>query len=91
MHRQEAPTSISDPVDPTGAGDAFAAGFLHGIHRIRGKSDIGDDDSSILRSGLFHGCLLGTACVMKEGASTPATSGAIEALIQKSSPAGEMS
>ena len=91
VHRQEAPTSISDPIDPTGAGDAFAAGFLHGIHRFRGESEIGDDDSSILRSGLFHGCLLGTACVMKEGASTPATSGEIEALIQKSSPAGEMS
>ena len=91
VHHQEAPVNISDPIDPTGAGDAFAAGFLHGIHRLREESEIGDDDSSILRSGLFHGCLLGTACVMKEGASTPATSGEIEALIQKSSPAGEMS
>ena len=91
VHHQEAPVNISDPIDPTGAGDAFAAGFLHGIHRLREESEIGDDDSSILRSGLFHGCLLGTACVMKEGASTPATSGEIEALIQKSSPAWEMS
>lgn len=89
VHRQEAPVNISDPVDPTGAGDAFAAGFLHGIHRLRGESEIGDDDSSILRSGLFHGCLLGTSCVTREGASTPATSDELEALIQKSSSAGK--
>ena len=91
VHRQEAPANISDPVDPTGAGDAFAAGFLHGIHRLRGESSEIGDDSSILRSGLFHGCLLGTSCVMKEGASTPATSDELDALMQKSAEAGEMS
>jgi sugar/nucleoside kinase (ribokinase family) len=86
--RQKAPVDISDPVDPTGAGDAFAAGFLYGIHRHCAAAESEVTDDSLLRNGLFHGCLLGTSCVMKEGASTPASSDEIETLIQMSSAAG---
>ena len=42
--RQKAPVGLTDPVDPTGAGDAFAAGFLHGIHSSSGSTN--DNNSS---------------------------------------------
>ncbi|CAJ1955749.1 unnamed protein product [Cylindrotheca closterium] len=31
LARQEAPTSVENPLDPTGAGDAFISGFLYGL------------------------------------------------------------
>ena len=83
--RQKAPVDLADPVDPTGAGDAFAAGFLHGIHGRSGSSIESEVADSLLRSGLFYGCTIGTSCVMKEGASTPASSEEIDALIKVSS------
>ena len=82
---QKAPVNLTDPVDPTGAGDAFAAGFLHGIHSSSGSSTGSEVADSLLRSGLFYGCTIGTSCVMKEGASTPASSEEIDALIKVSS------
>lgn len=83
--RQKAPVDLADPVDPTGAGDAFAAGFLHGIRSSSGSSAESEVADSLLRSGLFYGCTIGTSCVMKEGASTPASSEEIDALIKVSS------
>lgn len=77
--------ALADPVDPTGAGDAFAAGFLHGIYSSSGSSTGSEVAGSLLRSGLFYGCTIGTSCVMKEGASTPASSEEIDALIKVSS------
>ena len=83
--RQKAPVDLADPVDPTGAGDAFAAGFLHGIHGRSGSSIESEVADSLLRSGLFYGCTIGTSCVMKEGASAPASSEEIDALIKVAS------
>ena len=83
--RQEVPVELTDPVDPTGAGDAFAAGFLHGIHSSSGSGVESKAADSHLRSGLFYGCTIGTSCVMKEGASAPASSEEIDALIKVSS------
>lgn len=83
--RQKAPVDLADPVDPTGAGDAFAAGFLHGIRSSSGSSAESEVADSLLRSGLFYGCTIGTSCVMKEGASTPASSEEIDALIKVAS------
>ena len=84
--RQKSPSiDLADLVDPTGAGDAFAAGFLHGIHSRSGSSTGSEVADSLLRSGLFYGCTIGTSCVMKEGASTPASSEEIDALIKVSS------
>jgi sugar/nucleoside kinase (ribokinase family) len=52
-------------VDTTGAGDAFAAGFLYGHHL---KSHGGDDD---VESALAWGCAMGSASVTVVGASVP--------------------
>jgi len=88
-HTQKAPMTFEDPVDPTGAGDAFVSGFLHGIYHGtttgstgRGSVSSGDDDEgTLLASGLLHGCVLGTSCVMRQGASVPASKDEIDALV----------
>lgn len=46
-------------VDATGAGDAFAAGFVHGLKSTRGS----------LRAALKLGCAAGATCVANKGAS----------------------
>ncbi|KAJ8601384.1 hypothetical protein CTAYLR_004985 [Chrysophaeum taylorii] len=48
-------------VDATGAGDAFAAGFLHGLAASGGS----------LRAALKFGCAAGATCVATFGASAP--------------------
>lgn len=53
--------SVATFVDATGAGDAFAAGFLHGLKQSRGS----------LRASLRHGCAAGAACVANSGGSRP--------------------
>ena len=85
-HTQKAPMDIEDPADPTGAGDAFVSGFLHGIYQDTTSSSRGsafgvDDEGTLLASGLLHGCVLGTSCVMRQGASNPASKDEIDALI----------
>lgn len=49
-------------VDPTGAGDAFASGFLHGFFNILPQGQID--------RALEWGCCVGSASVCVEGAST---------------------
>lgn len=46
-------------VDATGAGDAFAAGFIFGFKQFEGS----------LRAALKHGCAAGATCVANVGAS----------------------
>jgi len=58
--RWEQPTMARNVVDTTGAGDAFAAGFLYGWVQ---KRDV--------RLGLIHGCACGAAAVGQMGGSTP--------------------
>ena len=78
-------------IDSTGAGDAFAAGFIDGFlialfENLFKSSDVtqeGDNnyDNAFLRGikeGLKRGCAVGTANVMTVGASKPSTRSLIE-------------
>lgn len=80
------PLSFTNPIDPTGAGDAFVAGLLYGSI-ILNEGETVDSSSSIQTTtrnppfftrdkichGLHWGCVLGTSCTMRQGASLPAT------------------
>jgi len=100
MTRQEAPTSVENPLDPTGAGDAFISGFLYGLGLD--DHDNGDGDTSTttitdntsssngglpikesVSQALRYGCVVGTSCISKMGASNPAPRGEIEELMKK--------
>ncbi|KAL1525003.1 hypothetical protein AB1Y20_019879 [Prymnesium parvum] len=59
---------VANPMDTTGAGDAFAAGFLFGWC---GARDV--------RRGLVYGCACGSAAVGQLGGSDPLDAKAIEA------------
>ncbi len=66
------------PVDPTGAGDAFTAGFIHGIWAWRAESarSAEEDDAEpwpneAIVQGLKWGCAVGRAAVLIRGASVP--------------------
>jgi sugar/nucleoside kinase (ribokinase family) len=77
--------AIAVPViDPTGAGDSFTAGFLHGIWswrrrngtRIRDEDDGGGNANGpwppdAIKQGLLWGCAVGTSAVTIRGASVP--------------------
>jgi len=77
------PKKYECPVDPTGAGDAFAAGFLFGIMNWRkhhGHEDFAEIGSMLevswsqaIIEGMRYGCCAGTACVSRPGASVPAS------------------
>jgi sugar/nucleoside kinase (ribokinase family) len=70
-----------DPLDPTGAGDNFAAGFLHGLwgwqrsHEQKEKIVSWPDEA--IRAAIRWGCAVGTASVLVRGASVPSTPEAI--------------
>lgn len=67
---------IVKPVDPTGAGDSFTAGFLHGIWSWKLKGDANDYTSEwpieAIEEGLRWGCAMGSSAIMIRGASVPA-------------------
>lgn len=63
---------LVDVVDPTGAGDSFTAGFLHGLWRFGGENADDWSDKAITRA-LLWGCAVGTASVTIRGASIPST------------------
>jgi len=72
------PISYKNPVDPTGAGDAFTAGFLFGSMCKKEAFGSSENPSACLNTadilyGLDWGCLIGTRCTMRQGASIPAT------------------
>jgi sugar/nucleoside kinase (ribokinase family) len=61
-------------VDPTGAGDSFSAGFLHGIWSWRKKSasrNIKAWPVEAIEEGLRWGCAVGRSAVLIRGASVP--------------------
>jgi sugar/nucleoside kinase (ribokinase family) len=69
--------SVDVPViDPTGAGDAFAAGFIEGIWAWQAENQMVNDDAiwpqAAIEQGLMWGCATGTASVQIKGASVPA-------------------
>ena len=89
----DAPVPVDKPLDPTGAGDAFAAGFLKGVMQWRGLKDHeecpeigaynyqeGAWNEAVLQ-GLKWGCALGSSCVTKEGASSPSSKEEIEQIM----------
>lgn len=79
------PTIAVKPVDPTGAGDAFTAGFIHGIWAWREEAARSPEEdaaepwpvAAIMR-GLQWGCAVGCAAVLIRGASVPAEPKQIE-------------
>lgn len=89
----DAPVPVDKPLDPTGAGDAFAAGFLKGVMEWREQKDheecpeIGAYNyqegawNDAVLEGLKWGCALGTSCVLKAGASTPSSKEEIEKMM----------
>lgn len=90
---RDAPIAVSNPIDPTGAGDAFAAGFLYGSLQYFCRGDTLLEGSTVLKGegrcidgvkeGLRWGTAIGTACVNRPGASTPAPKEEINALLNK--------
>ena len=81
---QSTPRQISNPVDPTGAGDAFAAGFIYGLldqHRVSNSK--GEFSMDEIKQALKLGCAMGTCNVMIQGASTPCSRQNIEGLLHE--------
>ncbi|GKY91183.1 hypothetical protein MPSEU_000091000 [Mayamaea pseudoterrestris] len=73
-------------IDPTGAGDAFTAGFLEGIWAWKVENRMLHDASwprAAVEEGLFRGCAAGTACVKIKGASTPADCSTISSIMNE--------
>jgi sugar/nucleoside kinase (ribokinase family) len=73
------------PVDPTGAGDAFTSGFIHGIWQWRAESTRSSEEDDAdpwpleaIRQGLRWGCAVGRAAVLIRGASIPPSPEQIE-------------
>ena len=72
------PTSpAANPVDATGCGDAFAAGFLFGWC---GARDV--------RRGLVYGCACGGAAVAQVGGSTPLDAASVNACMRRNEGVG---
>jgi len=66
-------------VDPTGAGDAFAAGFLYGfLDYLPQCSENKRIPADVVKQGLKWGCAVGSANVMTAGASNPSSKLLIE-------------
>lgn len=85
------PKIYENPIDPTGAGDSFSAGFLFGT--MNWRRQYGHDEcaeiGSLLKGswekaiteGMRYGCSVGTACVARTGASVPAPKHEIAAFL----------
>lgn len=91
---RDAPVVVANPLDPTGAGDAFAAGFLFGSLQCLRRGDIGLSEGTkeekgagslagAVKEGLLWGTAVGTGCVNRSGASVPAPKDQIESLLQR--------
>jgi sugar/nucleoside kinase (ribokinase family) len=68
------PATVVEAIDPTGAGDSFTAGFLHGIwawKREHGELDGASWSAEAVNRGLLLGCAVGSSTVSIRGASVP--------------------
>lgn len=77
-------------VDPTGAGDAFASGFLHGLWNWRQQqafeSELVHDDEwpiEAIQQGLYWGCSVASCSVQMRGASVPSPPELIQEFLDK--------
>ena len=82
------PAENVEVIDPTGAGDSFAAGFLYGIwnaKRTHGDRKMQDELWPVwtIKDGLHFGCAVGTSAVMIRGASKPSNIETIIDLFEK--------
>ena len=81
---QSTPRQISNPVDPTGAGDAFAAGFIYGLLEQHENTEMkGELRLDEIKQALRWGCSMGTCNVMVQGASTPCSKQNIKVLLSE--------
>jgi sugar/nucleoside kinase (ribokinase family) len=83
---------VTAVVDPTGAGDAFAAAFLYGLwdwHYTNAQScstitnSITFCQKEAIQAGLYWGCAVATASVLTRGASVPPSPEQIQAFLRK--------
>jgi sugar/nucleoside kinase (ribokinase family) len=77
-------TVKKEPIDPTGAGDAFAAGFVYGYLDYMAhqkKDDLCLITSDAIRESVLWGCASGSCCVMINGASLPPEKRIIEQML----------
>jgi sugar/nucleoside kinase (ribokinase family) len=85
-------------IDPTGAGDSFTAGFIHGLwswrltHKQRNEeeteNDVNDEEkeewpSEAIEEGMRWGVSVGSAAVLIRGASIPPEGKDIEFFLEK--------
>jgi len=85
------------PIDPTGAGDSFSAGFLYGLWAWRQQQQQSVSSSPVesshlpqfawpaeaLEQALLWGCSMGTSSVLVRGASIPSSKEDIEQFYAK--------
>lgn len=86
--------AIVPVLDPTGAGDAFTAGFIHGLWYYPGDGTVPPPDNGIspndsyfsdnaVNHALLWGCTVGAAAVTKRGASVPSSEEFISSVHKK--------
>lgn len=86
-----APDKVEQPLDSTGAGDSFAAGFIFGAmdwRRSQGHENCSEIGSSLqgawtgaIVEGMWCGTAVGTSCVKILGASVPPSKEKLEMLL----------
>ncbi|KAL3912555.1 MAG: hypothetical protein SGILL_006834 [Bacillariaceae sp.] len=79
-------------IDPTGAGDSFTAGFIHGLWSWKRRHENEPCDSTIgdeiwpmvaIEEGMRWGVSVGSAAVLIRGASVPPDGGDIQAFLEQ--------